>query len=323
MEIQHLSHKHPLLQLECTTTQDGGRISCAGCRLDIDGPAFGCKECEFYLHEHCPRPELHHFLHPDGPLQLKLCKPYRRMWALYMCKLCNYNVTEPRLVYECDRTCGREECKLKGFLLHVDCALLKPLRHKYHKQHQLVAYDGSVCRVNCTARGAEFDLCSDSDNAFHAARSSLFPFSDQPRDIIYRCVECDSQFHKECLDTTPIKRVDRHQCNLKLHLKPFPEDYEERDYYCDGCGEKRNVRAFSYVCTKCDFICHIRCDLFKNIEEKREKRWEQETREKILEYQIHLDEIMEKIKPLEKEKSRYEQLIREHKKELSSRLNRK
>ncbi|GAB4840987.1 hypothetical protein Ancab_021743 [Ancistrocladus abbreviatus] len=328
MEIQHSSHKHTLLQLESTTKQDEGRISCAGCRLDIDGPAFGCKSCEFYLHKHCVElpSTLSHPFHPNGSLQLKLCKPYRRMWALYVCKFCNDYVTEPRFVYVCDQACGSEECKLKGFLLHVDCALLKSsLRHKNHKKHPLAAYNGSVCRVNCAGCGAEFDLCRDDYNTFYVGHGTRFPFYEEPRDLIYRCLKCGDHFHKECLDTPPIKSEDRHHCggNLNLHLKPFPQDYEEKDYYCDGCGEKRNVRAFSYVCTECEFICHIRCDLFKNIEEKREKKWEQETREKIQEYQIHLDEIMEKIKSLEKEKSRYEELIRKHKEELSSRLNRK
>ncbi|GAB4840980.1 hypothetical protein Ancab_021736, partial [Ancistrocladus abbreviatus] len=184
----------------------------------------------------------------------------------------------------------------------------------------LVECKGFGYRVNCAACGAEFDLC-------HAG-GARFPLDDEPRILIYRCLECDNQFHKECLDTPPIKRANRHLCNcdLNLHLKPFPENYEQKDYYCDECGEKRNIKAFSYVCTKCEFVSHIQCDLFENIEVKIERRLERETEEKILEYQKRLGEMKEKIESLEKElgeilcdKSSCEETI----KKLRSRLKRK
>ncbi|GAB4840981.1 hypothetical protein Ancab_021737, partial [Ancistrocladus abbreviatus] len=140
-EMKHFSHDHPLVGLGFTAKQDEGTVICAGCRLNIDGPALGCKECEFYLHEHCAglHPELRHPLHPDGPLQLKLCKPYTRMWDLYMCKICLDYITQPRFVYECNRKCSSDECKRRGFIIHVDCAFLQPsLSNNNHKGHLLV-----------------------------------------------------------------------------------------------------------------------------------------------------------------------------------------
>ncbi|GAB4840984.1 hypothetical protein Ancab_021740 [Ancistrocladus abbreviatus] len=335
MEMKHFSHDHPLLGLVCTPKQDEGTIVCAGCRSHINGPAFGCKKCGFFLHKRCVElpPELRHSLHPDGPLKLKLCTPYSRMRGLYMCKICLDYITEPRFVYECNGQCSSDECKRKGFIIHDDCASLQPsLRNNYHIGHLLVECKGFGYRQTCAACGAEFDLCHDGHSAFHAARGARFPLDDESRDLIYRCLECENKiFHKECLDKlAPVKRVRRHQHDLNLHLEPIPEDYEEKDYYCDECEEKRNVQAFSYACIECEFICHIRCDLFKNIEENRQKRSERETREEVREYQKHLDEIEEKIEPLEKElrellcdKSRCEESIKKLQEKLRSRLKRK
>ncbi|GAB4840990.1 hypothetical protein Ancab_021746 [Ancistrocladus abbreviatus] len=101
-----------------------------------------------------------------------------------------------------------------------------------------------------------------------------------------------------------VKQEDRHPCDsdLTLCLKPIPEDYEEEnDYYCDGCEEERNVRAFSYVCTKCDFICHMRCDLFESFEKESYEGWVRKNGTLGEIYRDHLDKIEEKIKSLEEE----------------------
>ncbi|GAB4840992.1 hypothetical protein Ancab_039662 [Ancistrocladus abbreviatus] len=249
MEMQHFSHDHPLLELENTAKEDEETISCAGCRSDINGPAFGCERCEFYLHKHCARiaPGAAPSLSPERSTQASLIDPSPELWFLHVCKLCDQYITEPRFVYECNRTCSSDGCS--GLQIHVDCALLKPsLRHLYH-EHPLVSYKGFSRRVNCAACGAKFGHWHDGYDIYHSAHRAIFPSFGEATDIIYRCLECGDQFHKECLDMPQVKQENRHPCDsdLTLYLKPIPEDYEEeKDYYCDGCEEKRNVRAFSY-----------------------------------------------------------------------------
>ncbi|GAB4840926.1 hypothetical protein Ancab_021685 [Ancistrocladus abbreviatus] len=124
MEKKHFSHDHPLLKLGCVAEV------CAGCRSDINGLAFGCKRCRFYLHKLCANlPQKLRLSELCRDLELQIF-PSGPGDDYFHCRDCYHRIYEQGFVYvghiydsENDYEVERE------YMLHVDCALL---RYPYH-----------------------------------------------------------------------------------------------------------------------------------------------------------------------------------------------
>ncbi|GAB4829634.1 hypothetical protein Ancab_040642 [Ancistrocladus abbreviatus] len=239
MEIFHWDCGFTPLR-EITTIEEED-IKCGVCRSPVNGPAYGCEENKFFLHQHCAKlPE--YFLHPmhEFALHFKL-NPKKDE---FVCNLCH-------LTHEGDDFRYFYESKDKIFKMHPFCAALKASWHHPHHEHPfvLIKQGHLLNSTSCPACGTK--ICSSFDN----------PTS------YYFCLTCNISFHERCFDSPKDKHLDKHPHPLTLHFDPVPLNYEEKDYYCDSCEEKRDVHTYSYVCQECEsedfnYICHIYCDLF-------------------------------------------------------------
>ncbi|GAB4833793.1 hypothetical protein Ancab_039955 [Ancistrocladus abbreviatus] len=178
-EIQHPLHPpHPLSK----EVIRHGKLECAICHILIMRRGYGCNECNFYLHTRCAElpPELLHPLHPTHALKLRRMKG--GMKTMPDCALCSAEVKDQILIYECDNRDNM--CFEVGyFIMHVNCALLKPSKkHPFH-EHPLVLIKEYRCLANCAACGTEFQHSKDDS-------------SD-----LYRCLECNIRIHQGCFDT--------------------------------------------------------------------------------------------------------------------------
>ncbi|GAB4840972.1 hypothetical protein Ancab_021728 [Ancistrocladus abbreviatus] len=217
MENKQFSHDHPLLEVECT-----GEL-CAGCRSDINGLAFGCKGCRFYLHEFCaklPR-KLSHLnpLYEDDPFELEFSPSGPGDESVH-CRDCHHRIYEQGFVYVAYSYDGCSDRKIRG-MLHVDCALL--LMPPYHTHKLVYIWNVKLLSAKCAACGAKFH-----ENECEGIN-------------VFACQQCGNAFHRGCLDLPAyIKDQNLHPYQLDSYLDPVPWDYNEWDhYFCDECKKER------------------------------------------------------------------------------------
>ncbi|GAB4829644.1 hypothetical protein Ancab_040644 [Ancistrocladus abbreviatus] len=239
MEIHNWLHHCPLHEI----TVNEGNITCVLCQSLVNGPAYGCEDCRFFLHQDCAKvPQ--QLLHPLHQFPLFISPILNG--DEFVCDFCHLTI-DLGYFYQCNGHCQ--------FKMHVYCAALKPSSHHPRHEHLfvLVKEGRPLNSANCLACGA--DLCSSSDT----------PTS------YYICWTCNISFHARCFDSPKVKDLDKHPHPLTLYFDPAPLNYEDKDYYCDYCEEKRDIHTYSYVCQVCEsedfnYICHIRCDLFNKPE---------------------------------------------------------
>ncbi|GAB4840938.1 hypothetical protein Ancab_021698, partial [Ancistrocladus abbreviatus] len=210
MEKKHFSHDHPLLEVECRAEL------CAGCRSDINGVAFGCKGCSFYLHKFCaklPR-ELRDPLLPSYRYELEFYPLIPE--PEFHCYRCCHRIYKQGLIYV---TYTYDEFVKERVMLHVDCALL--FMHPYHEHSLVHINERKLFSAECVACGAKF----------HENEHEGFSLCG--------CHECGDAFHKECLDLpAQVKRQVKDPNDLSRYLDVVPWDYNELNrYFCDGCKE--------------------------------------------------------------------------------------
>ncbi|GAB4829653.1 hypothetical protein Ancab_040647 [Ancistrocladus abbreviatus] len=229
-EIQHPWHPdHPLFEDVKVASESDSDIACALCHSHISGRVFGCKECEFYLHDVCAElpPELQHPAHPTHPLKLR---PFVGEFRIPRCRLCSRGfytrkLNDKGLVYACDNTDNM--CFEDGmFVMHVECALLKPpsKKHPSH-EHPLVFIKEYGCLANCAACGSKIQHSKD-DGA-----------------DIYRCLECNIRIHQGCVDAPTTSELQAAQqwrpAEIFYPFSPSTPLLEitvnEADISCDLC----------------------------------------------------------------------------------------
>ncbi|OMO96102.1 Zinc finger, PHD-type [Corchorus olitorius] len=232
--IQHYCHRDPMILFEHSSINvQEHDFKCSWCEKDLTGNFYGCKGCEFFLHESCidkiPK-MLNHPFHPSHPLRLQFvdgitncnaCKKDIRLRAYstlgYCCKECNFN-------------------------LDFFCAKLFPtLKHKCH-DHYLTYFGPSyfndkILKFNFKCNSCH-ELCFDS---------------------FYRCVQCDLNLHLKCVPIPPLVKHRYHRHPLVFTKSVWEDDFGE--YYCDICEEERDPTHQVFYCEKCTFIAHIECVL--------------------------------------------------------------
>ncbi|GAB4840756.1 hypothetical protein Ancab_021523 [Ancistrocladus abbreviatus] len=218
MEKKHHCHSHTLLEVECTAEL------CAGCRSDINGLAFGCMGCRFFLHKLCAnlprtlRDPLSSGRADWFELQLFRSGPGD---DYFHCRDCHHRIYKQGFVYVRQNKAGQ----VKAYKLHVDCALL---RHPYHVH--------LYCPVYFNIRSSFPSECPECGAKFHENEYEGFN--------LVGCVDCRNTFHRECLEPALVKRMVKGAHNVTDCLDPVPWNFNEWDhYFCDGCKEYYQERV--------------------------------------------------------------------------------
>ncbi|CAL5379766.1 unnamed protein product [Camellia sinensis] len=226
MELQHFSHEHPLILGE--VNDDGGAIVCEGCRENISGSAFSCKNCSYFLHKFCAEfpEEMNHPMHPEHPLTLRHAVP-----GIFRCDGCYTWL--PEFIYR---------CSICNFNLHICCALRAPkLKHESH-EHPL-SLMSSLASFQCHACGTKRE------------------------DMSYMCDTCSFWIHKDCASLTPTFKHHTHIHPLTL-MYPTHEYHPQFNLYtCKICknsmveGENPMLgeKFWLYVCMGCHYCIHVKC----------------------------------------------------------------
>ncbi|CAL5330933.1 unnamed protein product [Camellia sinensis] len=127
-EITHFSHRHALHRYKML---EEDLVQCDICETDIVGKAWGCQDCEFFIHKSCkdvPR-EIKHKSHRDETLTLRSSTRYES--GKFYCNACR----DPGegFHYHCS------PCK---FDLHVACAGTPyTVYYEKHKKPLTLCYD--------------------------------------------------------------------------------------------------------------------------------------------------------------------------------------
>ncbi|GAB4840738.1 hypothetical protein Ancab_021501 [Ancistrocladus abbreviatus] len=220
MEKEHFSHDHTLLEVECTAEL------CAGCRSDINGLAFGCIGCRFFLHKLCANlPQLlgePFSLWGAERLELQLF-PLGPGDDYSHCRDCYHRIYEQGFVYV-RYTRDENAGQVKVDKLHVDCALL---RHPYHIHSLVYIEKRMLFSAECAECGVKFH-----ENEYKVSN-------------LYGCRGCDCACHEKCLDlSAPLKRMVEGFDNIPGYLDPVSWNFNEWDhYFCDGCKESYQERV--------------------------------------------------------------------------------
>ncbi|XVF42269.1 hypothetical protein PTKIN_Ptkin01aG0347300 [Pterospermum kingtungense] len=240
-ELNHFNHPHKLILVY--STDPIVKRKCLICQLPILSPAYFCPTCYNYIcHESClglPQ-KMQVPFHPEHQFVLSLTSfsPTNIGPPCCACRL-TFGIS-PTSIYSCD------ECDVK---LHCICAnsLRWPLKYESH-EHELY-YFGTHCQL-LFATYARLFSCS---KCLKSCRGQPF----------YRCLQCDINFHLECVPIPHIVKSRYHLHPLKLK-DSFTED-DSGEYYCDICEEERCGEDHVYCCEKCDdkFVAHMECVLAK------------------------------------------------------------
>ncbi|GMP40929.1 hypothetical protein CsSME_00011203 [Camellia sinensis var. sinensis] len=219
MELQHFSHEHPLILGE--VNDDGGAIVCEGCRENISGSAFSCKNCSYFLHKFCAEfpEEMNHPMHPEHPLTLRHAVP-----GIFRCDGCYTWL--PEFIYR---------CSICNFNLDTCCALRAPkLKHESH-EHPL-SLMSSLASFQCHACGTKREGMS------------------------YMCDTCSFWIHKDCASLTPTFKHHTHIHPLTLIYPTHEDHYFFTQHTCRICEDsKEEGRFWLYVCIGCMYCIHVKC----------------------------------------------------------------
>ncbi|KAL4379522.1 hypothetical protein GQ457_02G039840 [Hibiscus cannabinus] len=291
MNLQHFSHRHPLIFTK--EHVDGGKesIRCSGCAKPVFGPSYGCAKCEFHLHEICTNlpSEINHPFHRDHPLVLLSNPP-----SGYVECLCDF----------CDGSCNGfvYHCFSCGFDVHVSCALLPPYvtgefleLERFSHKHQLdfiEKHEESVCCFGCkeVISGPGYG-CSRCEFFLHKKCSMLPPMISHPyhrehplilltnlppyysscacdfchrtcQGFIYHCPTCKFDLDIKCASLPRcIVEAENHRHRFIHLMKPL-------SFICDACGIEGD--RFPYLCTQCQVLVHEECRFLPNTIEIRD-----------------------------------------------------
>ena len=228
-QLQHFSHpEHPLVFNQFVRRG----YPCWGCREEVYGPSYSCKEpeCPSYRHhKSCTELPLglHHPLHPIHPLIL--FDPWR--WAqavlgedkqIYKCELCK----EYKDVYT-------YRCSRCDFNLHITCASIPLIMEAEFHDHPLTPIWKSFT-FTC-------DICG-----------------KEGKGVPNLCATCCFWIHRS-YDSLPRRLKVVHHKHL-LHITHSSLELRESDSrFCLLCVQKVDTCYGLYYCSKYDFVSHLNC----------------------------------------------------------------
>uniref|UniRef100_A0A5B7ABQ0 Phorbol-ester/DAG-type domain-containing protein n=1 Tax=Davidia involucrata TaxID=16924 RepID=A0A5B7ABQ0_DAVIN len=229
MELEHRSHKHPLILHEAQKGEAQLPDLCFVCGKRILGPAYICsQQCSFHLHKMCAElPEkIEHPKHPQHSLILHI-EPYDIdcSWEYKECTVCQESWKE--FTYHCS------DCK---FHLCISCSLEVKERRIVHGSHQHP--------LNLLNMPASFNC--DACNIKSEDTSS------------YVCTACPFWIHERCasLPSTMTSSAHHHPLTLAYSL---PLKYSKFEYRCQICSKRVVPTYWVYYCPRCRYFAHVNC----------------------------------------------------------------
>ncbi|CDP07682.1 unnamed protein product [Coffea canephora] len=167
--FNHFGHEHLLTPL---VLDEGDKLYCKACELQIIEPFHGCLSCNYYLHDKClniPRSILHPS-HSDHPLTLLPFPTYPT--STFKCNACGSNGNG--FSYSC------AHCE---FDIHIQCASLpRKVKHLEKHHHELKL---------------TYKFVQDKNLIFECDECGKTVDVDQWR---YYCAECDFGTHLVCVE---------------------------------------------------------------------------------------------------------------------------
>ncbi|CAL5381211.1 unnamed protein product [Camellia sinensis] len=267
MELQHFSHKHPLILGE--VNDDGEAIVCNVCWEKISGSAFSCKNCLFFLHKFCAEfPEV--MKHPIHAHSLTL----QQSRFATRCDVCNKKI------------CGfTYRCSPCDFDVDIRCSVRG---QHFSSKHQLMilnedekndvdervscdvclqqitgpaAYKCTNCSVSiylhklCAEQPAEMEHPMHPEHPLALLQVVANKFRCDGCDIclkefIYRCSICNFNLDICCA-------LKAQKLKHESHKHPLSLMFSSASFECHACGTER--KGMSYVCNTCSFWIHEDC----------------------------------------------------------------
>ncbi|PKI49173.1 hypothetical protein CRG98_030451 [Punica granatum] len=236
--LQHPSHEHGLVLREFSENL-GISFKCHICCLCVEGPAYHCVNCRFFLHKLCAEllPEIQHPCHPQHPLILshpRSRNPPTLYWSsvdLLRCCGCHFSISE----YDTAPIYGCDGCELA---LHVGCAAatLPPPKDEHEQEEEKIQHFSH-----------EHPLTS-----FHVNGPNQIDCRACDQKIsgpIYGCRSCIFMLHEPCA-SLPQQILQhpyhpQHPLTLRADFEKFPE--------CKAC---KRQSWFAYHCNECDYNLH-------------------------------------------------------------------
>ncbi|XVF51802.1 hypothetical protein PTKIN_Ptkin04bG0213500 [Pterospermum kingtungense] len=246
--IRHFTHQHPLKLVDKTKELEAPCVICdklcsAG---GSSSSAYGCEECNFFLHNSCminiPE-QINHFFHPSCPLTPLTTSSD---W----CQGCDEHGSG--LVFRCGK------CR---FQLDVKCALLPTIESKgadkiQHSSHQHPLALRESWNLALLKFGAEH-----VEKTAHHQVPVLF-VKDATSSYTGHVL---LSFHKKSiipfiLYTLSLSRPSHRILFIKLFdVWHASDSMTDEEFYCDVCEEKRFKFEEVYYCEECKFIAEVRC----------------------------------------------------------------
>ncbi|XP_030543083.2 uncharacterized protein LOC115750074 [Rhodamnia argentea] len=235
------AHEHPLTSFPATR-----KVFCRGCKMEIsEEEAYGCRECNFFLHEACakaPQVVENHPFHPEHRLHLR-CRPgdLFRKTEDPACRICE---TRSSIGYSC------HNCK---FFLDLSCVIsimaceddeeredsrkrspssMNRSLESLHR-HQLSSYHSKTqTKIKC-------DICD-----------GHIPSGD-----FFGCSDCTLFLHASCAQ--PPMEI-QHYLHPE-HTLTFAKCPGEKEHQCPICEYPVRSEYHCYTCEMCDFFIHQTC----------------------------------------------------------------
>ncbi|XP_022746847.1 uncharacterized protein LOC111296685 [Durio zibethinus] len=226
MELQHFSHKHPLVFVE-ERSHESDKVYCSGCGELVIGPSFSCTECGFYLDKQCaeaPR-EMNHPFHRNHSLNLLVSAPYKD--GAFICDFCDK--MGERFVYHC--SCGLD--------FHIKCALFS-----YNIAEKRIAEFQHIPRID--------PLISTENQIKTLKKAKCFACWKPLLEPVYFSPDCGFYLHAKCAD------LSAEVNHLLHHQHPLILQFNSQRLSCNLCQEIQS-RGLVYCCSLCMFILHIEC----------------------------------------------------------------
>lgn len=220
--ILHFTHRHPLKPVNLNKED---KVDCAICEKLCFDSSYGCKMCNFFLHNTCmatiPR-KVNNFFH-SCPLIL-FTYPH-----FYTCAGCYDHKPRSSLTFSCEKCHFRldPKCALLPTVKSTGAYLIQHFTHN-HPLRLVDSYKGTG--KSCC------DVCGEIQSAGFA----------------YICKKCDFYGHKSCITEVP------RQINHLFHPCPLTV-VTTAHYRCRGCDEE--CLGFSFCCEKCNFYLDGKCAL--------------------------------------------------------------
>ncbi|KAL7158210.1 hypothetical protein ABFS83_02G127100 [Erythranthe nasuta] len=276
--FRHFSHNHSLVFSQIGTNE----IHCFGCKSAGSGNVYVCRQCSYFLHEHCfhAARSLNHGSHPLHPLTLLPSPTYPS--GSFFCNSCS--LSGDGFSYSCS------ECE---FDIHVHCALniptpnprpylspvVNPTLHfnAFHPITQTSSYPTNPNNQypNFTPPNTTPPVQPLQNGPPAIIKHFSHPHVLKDMEIeqnegkicsacecklsggaAYDCTEsrCSFGLHKACFDTAREVCHKSHPEHLLTLLATPPYS---GGFTCNAC--LKEGKGFAYSCGECSYDLHVEC----------------------------------------------------------------